>query len=1154
MLTINELYTSLFAKLDSIAARYANVGKQVILAGEQDEITKQKRIDNLQEQLKRIEEYEEKVDYFRHIAEKHLTSKNILTITPRELNFNRLRNWAMMIDPEGTDDPYAQRIYIQAKCNEMFLKLKKEEFEKTLAELTSGEVKLDDQEQKAIDALKNQLVNECLMVLESQEFEQFSHLVASHHSGHTDSSSLQRVVTASDEAYAAGIGQYAKSFPIIEELKYLAKAKLGEYYDVKGSRVLLPLEHSLQSEVVLSVGCSPAKEKKLYRGIQNYILDIASQSPIGSRKVCLLDAVHFNNTALGALRPLEESILIEPIPKSAEQIADALRQIVSGFSDIDETLEFVDSVQEYNSQVKPEERIVRTILVLIGYPTSFSSEAKDLIRRILLNYERYGITLILADTQFSASRDDSRDDVSSDVGSGLFRIQMTKQNEVVRQDDGTNHFFRWYELRQELSDSFVSEVRSYDNSQNTLGTEYVRRVDMENAPNYERGRKSIVLPYGVDGKDGVNSISFDNENFACYLMGASGSGKSTLIHTLITGILRDYHPDDVELWLADFKMSEFAQYMDPMPPHVKYILLDESPELVYDLLDQLTEKMMERQRFFMKHRDMKKVENVPKDTYMPIIFVILDEFSIMSQAVADSETYKLRLQNLLAKGRALGIKFIFSSQTFTSGIRGLTTTAKDQIQTRIAMKNSYSEIDETLQLSSTMKTDQVRNWMNALPPHYALAKYRDGENVYVKKLQVMYFKGNGEEALQPQRKLIERIRRMRPVDISEYNPDDVSTYVDKHPVIVDGNSYKAFNTARIMAGIAEYRRENASDIVEGDTILALGSPRRMVSVKYATVSNESRENILMISRNSELACGMSVVMTTMELFSEQGSTVHVWAYSKNSMFKAYKDSHFARFDVREGMEDVCNAISEMKEKIISRVTSSELIVLLGMDQICSDFELVEPEKLKQDAAVKAAVGDLSSVTAKTEEELQQVAEVDDAQREFEEMYHIDELEEQWLAEDRSVEYMTAEIERLHQEYCRKTGRVTAAEESEELPEVSQEKSDSEPEKPGVYNALEDFRYIIKQGSRLGYHFMICLNDLSDLRSSGLQAELFRHKIAFQISADDSRMLFSSKAASGLPEHICQYTDSLEQYSLRPFIHNGISWDGWDIDEKGEAVN
>ena len=105
-----------------------------------------------------------------------------------------------------------------------------------------------------------------------------------------------------------------------------------------------------------------------------------------------------------------------------------------------------------------------------------------------------------------------------------------------------------------------------------------------------------------------------------------------------------------------------------------------------------------------------------------------------------------------------------------------------------------------------------------------------------------------------------------------------------------------------------------------------------------------------------------------------------------------------------------------------------------------------------------------------------------------------------------------------------------------------------------YNALEDFKYIVKQGSRFGYHFLLCLNDLSDLKATHLQQDLFRHKIVFQISADDSIALFASKIASRLPEHICQYSNALEQYSLRPFIHEGVSWDGWDIGPDGEAVN
>ena len=231
--------------------------------------------------------------------------------------------------------------------------------------------------------------------------------------------------------------------------------------------------------------------------------------------------------------------------------------------------------------------------------------------------------MVLVDTQFSDRREDgTAKDLPVEIVQGIVRVQMLPQKESVSKNNGSYHPFRWYEWKQDLSENFVTEIRNLSSREGILGTEYVKRIDMEQYPAYERGKKSIVLPYGVDQKDQVHSISFDNENFASYLMGASGSGKSTLLHTLITGIIRDYHPDDVELWLADFKMSEFAQYMDPVPPHIKYILLDESTELIYDLIDKLTEKMMERQRFFMspENRELKKVENVPKNTL--IVFMI----------------------------------------------------------------------------------------------------------------------------------------------------------------------------------------------------------------------------------------------------------------------------------------------------------------------------------------------------------------------------------------------------------------------------------------------------------------------------------------------------------------------------------------------------
>lgn len=46
-----------------------------------------------------------------------------------------------------------------------------------------------------------------------------------------------------------------------------------------------------------------------------------------------------------------------------------------------------------------------------------------------------------------------------------------------------------------------------------------------------------------------------------------------------------YSPDDVELWLVDYKKVEFSEYIKNTPPHVTLISLEKSLEFTYSMLD-----------------------------------------------------------------------------------------------------------------------------------------------------------------------------------------------------------------------------------------------------------------------------------------------------------------------------------------------------------------------------------------------------------------------------------------------------------------------------------------------------------------------------------------------------------------------------------------
>lgn len=1147
-----------------------------------DEIPR--RIENLEEHLKKIDEYQLKIEAIRQQAEKNLTSKNALTIEAPpgyRVNLNRLRSWAMLIDPQSDNDPYAQRVYLVAKCDAHFLTQKKVEFEARIAELKA------DLENGSVDELKTLekeiagLQEELKNFIDSEEVTEFAVQVKAENEKCIYSAAPDKYTINSEGQENLVIGASGYGLDAGAECNKRLKAMLGAYYDERQACVYLPVTSiAADAEFAMSISCVPARKRlnEMDAGIRALLFHVIDHAKTGSRKIYIIDGERQNSALVGSLKAIEDSAFLSVVPRNNEMITSTLEQIVASFSDIDDVLENYDTVLEYNNAVPEEKKLCRSIVVIVGYPDAFEGPNREYVKKILTNYERYGISFIACRITSKLKDDKSPIGISEYVGEDMIDIRMAVKNNVIKLGTAPETGFMWYTFKYNLSEEYIAFLKNYKAGSGEKGTEYIKRVDMDHLPPYMRGYKSINVPYGVDARDEVHSISFENENFAAYLMGASGSGKSTLLHTIITGIIRNYHPDDVELWLADFKMSEFAQYMDPLPPHVRYILLDESQELVYDLLDQLTEKMMERQRFFMQRRDLKKVENVPSDIYMPVIFVILDEFSIMSQAVAENEGYKLKLQNLLAKGRALGIKFIFSSQTFTRGIAGLTGTAKEQIQARIAMKNSGNEIVSTLELSAANKTEQVKAWMDALPPHYALIKYRDEDRIFVNRLRVMYFPGNGAEALRPQQEMIRRINAsLTKVPAGQYS-GDVHTYVDKQPVLVDGNSYKAYDPEAIDRFRGEYLESGAVGFTD-DIFISLGDPRKMMNYKFIAVSEESRENILLVGRGAESACIMSIIMSVVKQFKAQGGEVHIWAYARNRLYHEYRDGQFQGMDICEGAENVSLEIGRMKEKISHGEVRKDLYVMLGMEQLCADFEVFPGRKngaaglALRTAKLPVKVDDKLAATSK--EDRKELARMHEETQDLDS--YLESKEEELMESGMSMEEIMEELGRLTAEFYANGGSGEEADDpemedrkndterqadkkmeemTEEQEEPTDENADAEEQddsgKP--YNAANDLKEIISKGSRYGYHFLLCLNSIADIKATKTDVRLYNHKLAFQVSGDDSTLIYGNKIASRIPEHICQYSNGMEQFSFRPYLHRGIIWDGWDVDENGKVLD
>ena len=177
--------------------------------------------------------------------------------------------------------------------------------------------------------------------------------------------------------------------------------------------------------------------------------------------------------------------------------------------------------------------------------------------------------------------------------------------------------------------------------------------------------------------------------------------------------------------------------------------------------------------------------------------------------------------------------------------------------------------------------------------------------------------------------------------VDKYDPSDISTYVDKHPVLVDGNTYDAFSDDEFESSVKALVSANGKDLSGDETFVAWGTPRLMEHVKLTAMSSETRENILLISRTSEQACTASIIMSAIRSFRLQKRKVQIWAYSKNRLYRAYKDTLLkSGVEVFEDIDAVCGQIRRMKQDITNKTAQETLIVMIGMERICMDFDYI----------------------------------------------------------------------------------------------------------------------------------------------------------------------------------------------------------------------
>lgn len=210
----------------------------------------------------------------------------------------------------------------------------------------------------------------------------------------------------------------------------------------------------------------------------------------------------------------------------------------------------------------------------------------------------------------------------------------------------------------------------------------------------------IRVPLGPAGARKVQELALGQGTAQHALVaGKTGSGKSTLLHTLITNLALAYSPDEVELYLIDFKKGvEFKTYANYQLPHARVVAIESEREFGLSVLEGLEAELGDRGKRFREAGAANIAQYRAKTNQkLPRILLLVDEFQIFFTEDDSIASKAGRILDLLVRqGRSFGIHVLLGSQTL-AGAYTLARSTMDQMAVRIALQ--CSEADSRLILA-----------------------------------------------------------------------------------------------------------------------------------------------------------------------------------------------------------------------------------------------------------------------------------------------------------------------------------------------------------------------------------------------------------------------------------------------------------------------
>lgn len=531
-------------------------------------------------------------------------------------------------------------------------------------------------------------------------------------------------------------------------------------------------------------------------------------------------------------------------------------------------------VFEYN-EATPENPLPIKVVCIFDFPKFFENRAYETLLSIIKNAARCGIFVAICYNP-GEQKNNCGDIVSIIQSIKNESICLIQSNDLLRLEKSGLAVLPIELPKQSIIDEFCISYERASKKKLSKGIPFISIVKEGDFFN-KKSAECISLPVGKGDGSAIQFIEFGKRSSQhAIITGATGSGKSTLLHTLIMSALINYSPDELNLYLMDFKSgTEFKVYETIPVPHIKLLALDALQEFGESILMELVEEQNRRSQLFKdggEHTNLKSYVLATGQS-MPRILVIMDEFQILFNESANRKVamHCAELANkIVTEGRAFGIHLVMATQTLRS-IREKTALSNSTIeQMRIRVGLKCGEEDANYIFGDSNARDALMKMKGAIGTAVYNPEFTEAGN---SGFRVAYCNENEQKSL---------LTTIRTVCEGKFTAN-----------------IKVFEGKRVpqfpLSLIDTYRKNDTSEIA-----LEIGEPIRIDTPVKILFNKKKNNNLLVVGSNTNL---MSQIIFNIVLGASLTANTNTYFMDGNSFFDEPIDQH---------IEQVCNLQDSIK--------------------------------------------------------------------------------------------------------------------------------------------------------------------------------------------------------------------------------------------------